>query len=194
VKKILVLILGLLVVNSIGADILLFRLWQKTDETITPIVETKYISPSIVPTLFSPSPSPSPKITSITTPDKKSRNTTIIPIPGTASTDKNFWQDLNGTEFNLNTADYPNLKEAYLEVNFKLFNGNGIAFVRLFDITAGIEVWGSEVKTSSQTFTAVSSEKLTLREGNHLYRIQAKSLTADTVVYNSGRIKIIVEN
>jgi hypothetical protein len=76
----------------------------------------------------------------------------------------------------------------------RLFNGNGTAFVRLFDISAGIEVWGSEVKTNSQSFTALTSEKLILRDGNHLYRIQAKSLTADTTVYNSARIRIITEN
>jgi len=106
----------------------------------------------------------------------------------------NVWENLAGTEFNLNTNDYPNLKEAYFEANMKLVNGNGTAYLRLFDITAGIEVWGSEVEVKSQNFTVVVSGKLTLRSGNHLYRVQAKSLTADTTVFNSGRIKMVFEN
>jgi hypothetical protein len=76
----------------------------------------------------------------------------------------------------------------------KLLNGNGLAYLRLFDITAGIEVWGSEISTNSQDFTSVSSGKMTVRNGTHLYRVQAKSLTADTTIFNSGRIKVILEN
>lgn len=125
---------------------------------------------------------------------KKSRIVSYLPVPGSGETLSNSWVNLSGTEFNFNTADYSDLKEAYFEANLKLRNGNGLAYIRLFDITAGIEVWGSEVQTSSQDFTVVVSGKLTLRSGNHLYRVQAKSLTADTTVFNSGRIKLISEN
>lgn len=191
-KNFLVLILGLLIINAIGADILLFRLWQKTNETIAPLVENKIISPTATPTiLLSPTPTLKPAVVTTT---KKVRSISIIPIPGSGTVQDNSWKDISGTEFNLNTEDYPTLTGAYLEVNMKLFNGNGVAFVRLFDITTGIEVWGSEVKTSSQNFTVITSDKLILRSGNHQYRIQAKSLTADTTVYNSGRIKLITEN
>ena len=191
-KNFLVLILGLLIINAIGADILLFRLWQKSNETIAPLVENKIISPTATPTiLLSPTPTLKPAIVTTT---KKVRSISIIPIPGSGTVQDSSWKDIPGTEFILNTEDYPTLTGAYLEVNMKLFNGNGIAFIRLFDITAGIEVWGSEVKTSSQNFTVITSDKLILRSGNHQYRIQAKSLTADTTVYNSGRLKIITEN
>lgn len=195
-KNWLILILGLLFINAICTDILLARLWKNSSVAETKIItETKYIyptiSPTIAPTLAILSPSEKASKPSALT---KSRQTLFIPIPGSGSTDNNTWQDLPGTEFNFNTSDYPNLVSAYLEINMRLFNGNGAAFVRLFDISAGIEVWGSEVKTSSQSFTALTSEKLTLREGNHLYRIQARSLTADTAVYNSGRIRLITEN
>lgn len=191
-KNFFVLILGLLIINAVGADILLFRLWQKSKETIAPLVENEIIFPTATPTiLLSPTPTLKPAIVTTT---KKVRSISIIPIPGSGTVQDSSWKDIPGTEFILNTEDYPTLTGAYLEVNMKLFNGNGMAFIRLFDITAGIEVWGSEVKTSSQNFTVITSDKLILRSGNHQYRIQAKSLTADTTVYNSGRIKIITEN
>lgn len=129
-----------------------------------------------------------------TLPAKKTRTISYIPVPGPGQTLENKWADLSGTEFNLSTADYPNLKEAYFEANLKLINGNGQSFARLFDVTAGIEVWGSEVSSAGQKFSTISSGKITLRSGTHLYRVQAKSLTADTTVFNSGRIKLILEN
>jgi hypothetical protein len=124
----------------------------------------------------------------------KIKTTQYIPIPGNGSTLENKWTDLPGTEFYISTDDYPNLNGAYFEANMRLLNGNGLAYLRLFDVTAGIEVWGSEISTGSQNFTSVSSGKMTFRTGNHLYRVQAKSLTADTTVFNSGRIKFILEN
>ncbi len=124
---------------------------------------------------------------------KKSRTVSYLPVPGSGETLSNSWVNLPGTEFNFNTADYPDLKEAYFEANLKLLNGNGLAYIRLFDITAGIEVWGSEVQTSSQDYTVIVSGKITLRSGNHTYRVQAKSLTADTTVFNSSRIKLVSE-
>lgn len=124
----------------------------------------------------------------------KTRTIQYMPVPGDGATLENKWVDLPGTEFYLATQDYPGLQEAYFEANLKLLNGNGIAYVRLFDVTTGIEVWGSDTQATSQNFTSVSSGKLTLRTGNHLYRVQAKSLTADTAVFNGGRIKIISLN
>jgi hypothetical protein len=190
VNRWIIVVLGLVVINAIAGDILIAFLWKRPIATNTQVQTNNYIYPT-------PSTSsglePTATPTKIVTEIKKVKSTTFIPIPGSGETLENKWTDIAGTEFNLITTDYPNLKEAYLEVNMRLFNGNGIAYVRLFDVTAGIEVWGSEVQTSSQSFTAVTSNRLTLRPGNHLYRVQAKSLTADTVVYNSGRIRIINE-
>jgi hypothetical protein len=124
----------------------------------------------------------------------KIRSMVYVPVNGSGNVLDTKWTDISGTEFYFNPDDYLGLKEAYFEANMKLLNGNGTAFVRLFDSTAGIEVWGSEIKSSSQTFGSVVSGKLTLRGGNHLYKVQAKSLTADTTVFNGGRIKLVVEN
>jgi len=91
-------------------------------------------------------------------------------------------------------GDYPGLKEIYFEANLKLFNGNGIAYARLYDSTHGIGVQGSEVQTSSQANTVVESGKLSFWGGKNLIKVQSRSLTADTAVYNSGRLRIVMEN
>ncbi len=145
---------------------------------------TKHLSQiSTTPTPSTPSPTPAKIISD--------RQVQYFPIPGSGSTSDNKWVNLSGTEFFLSTNDYPNLSQIYFEANLKLLNGNGLAFLRLFDATAGIEVWGSEISTSSQYFTSASSANLTLRPGTRLYRVQAKSLTADTTIFNSGRLKLI---
>ena len=117
--------------------------------------------------------------------------TAYIPIPGSGSLLAYQWTSLPGTEFYFNPSDFLSMTTAYFEANLKLLNGNGLAFLRLFDLTAGIEIWGSDVQTDSQASTVIVSLPLTFRSGNHLICVQAKSLTADTTVFNSGRLKII---
>lgn len=189
---IIILVINLLAINT--ALIFIWRQFQKVPAATQPDQCSVTCPPQIcdcqTPTIVPVEPT---KTTSITT-KAKTRTTSYVPISGNASTLENKWVDLPGTEFYLNTADYSNLKEAYFEANFKLLNGNGLAFLRLFDVTDKIEVWGSDVQTGSQNFTSVVSTKLTLRSGNHLYRVQAKSLTADTTVFNFGRVKLISEN
>ena len=167
-------------------------------KTPTPVISDQ--CPKTCTDLISLIPAPvcnCPTITVVPTakvkiaPTVKTRNISFYPIPGSGSTLENKWTDIPGTEFTFSTQDYPTLSEVYFEANFKLFNANGIGYVRLYDATDSVGVDGSEIQTSSQSFTSISSGKINLRSGTHSYRIQAKSLTADTTVYNSGRLKLI---
>lgn len=195
------LLFFLIIINLAVIDT---KMFQPKKEVQAPAVEVTDKCPGTCVDLINHSlnaiPSPGAVITQTTitkaieTPKTKTRLIQYMPVPGDGATLENKWIDLPGTEFYLATQDYPGLKEAYFEANMKLLNGNGMAYSRLFDMTAGIEVWGSETKTASQKFNSISSAKLTLRNGNHLYRVQAKSLTADTAIFNGGRIKIITEN
>lgn len=205
-SKILVFLISSLVVNLICLDFVLYYFWQNPPwVSVSVNTQTQEACPSkctdLINTAVSTIPSPAcncsivaPSSAKIVSVPSKTKSTVYIPIPGSGSTLENNWVNLPGTEFNFNTEDHPGLKEVYFEANMKLFNGNGKAFLRLFDITAGIEVWGGNVETSSQNFTSVISGKMTIRPGSHLYRVQAKSLTADTTVFNSGRLKLILEN
>jgi len=196
-SKIKIAWIVVLILNLIAMDVVIYLLWNRK-EKITEVNYDQIISEKVnnlpTPVCNCQSPTLTPTIAIKKTTTAKTKSTQYIPIPGNGSTMENKWVDLVGTEFYISTDDYPNLVGAYFEANMKLTNGNGLAYLRLFDITAGIEVWGSEISTNSFTFTSISSEKLTIRNGTHLYRVQAKSLTADTTVFNSGRIKFILEN
>lgn len=141
---------------------------------------------SVTPTATPKVPTPTAKT--------KVKSVSYVPIPGAGSTLATDWTALAGTDFYLGKADFPGLTEVYFEANVKLLNGNGAAFVRVFDVIHGIAVVGSEVQTSNQTSTFLSSGKISLWEGFNHYQVQAKSLTADTTVYESGRLKMVSEN
>jgi len=117
-----------------------------------------------------------------------------VTIPGTGSSSKNDWEILPGTEFYFDKSDYPGLVEVYFEANMKLFNGNGMAYVRLYDSINGVAVQGSDVQTNSQVNAVVFSGKVNFWAGKNLIKVQAKNLTADTAVYNWGRLRVVTEN
>lgn len=150
----------------------------------------KYIDSKII---AFPTASPSPIKVVIPT-HTKVRTISYLPVPGSNSTTANNWADLSGTDFYFDPHDYSGLISIYFETNLHLFNGNGLAFVRLFDVTHGVGVQGSEVQTSKQADTAVESGQVSFYAGKNLIRVQAKSLTADTTVFTSGRLKITTEN
>ena len=140
--------------------------------------------------------SPTPVVVMPTPQAVKTKTKTVeyFSILVNGQTSNNDWTDLPGTEFYFDTSNYSGLVEIDFESNMKLINGNGLAYTRIFDVTHGIAVSGSEVSAGSQTATVVSSGALSFWAGNNLYRVQAKSLTADTAVFNSGRLKITREN
>lgn len=149
----------------------------------------KYIDSKIV----IPTPTTLTKTVYQTAPKTKTRSVVYIPIPGSGFTTNNVWTDLSGTDFYFNKSDYPGLIEVAFEANIKLFNGNGTAYVQIFDVTHGVGVQGSDVSTNSQTSTAVISGSVSFWAGKNLYRVQAKSLTADTAMFDGGRLKLTLE-
>lgn len=189
----IILIIDLLVMNLLLA-VLAYRSFslpptnQKIIPTLTPIPTPSPSSPtiSVLPTL-TPQPSKIPAATS----RQPTRRVTYISIPGNGSTLANVWTDLPSTDFYFDTADFPGLTEVYFEANLKLFNGNGIAYARLYDVNHSIGVPGGEVQSTKQVDTAVISAKVNFWPGISLIRIQAKSLTADTTIFNGGRLKIV---
>lgn len=131
--------------------------------------------------------------TAVTT-RSKIKSVVYLPISGSGSTLQNDWASVTGTDFYMTKNDYQGLTGVYFEANVKLLNGNGKAYVRLFDITHSIGVDGSELFTTSQLSAFLTSGAINLWEGYNHYVVQIKSLTADTAVFDSGRLKIITEN
>lgn len=121
----------------------------------------------------------------------KALQVSYIPISGPLNTTSTDWYDAPGTDFNLNIADYGKSAYTTWDVSLKVAHGNGTAYARLFDVTHGIAVIGSEVSLSNNsTLTQVSSGRLNFWSGNNLYRVQIKSLNSFEVTFGSGRVKI----
>lgn len=120
--------------------------------------------------------------------------TTFIPLGGSASTISQGWVDVNGSDVYISLSDYNNGNVwVGFDATIKIDGGNGQAFARLFDVTHGIAVSGSEVSTSSGSFAVASAENISLWAGNNLYRAQIKSLNGLTASYSSGRVKIVTK-
>ena len=153
------------------------------------------LSPTVTPT---PTPTPARIATQSVaggpTPKPKVRSTSYLPISVSGSTSSQDWAGLSGTEFYFDIANYPGLVSIYFEANIRLLNGNGTAYVRLFDTVHGIGVQGSQTQTTNQASTAVESGQVSFWSGKNLIRVQAKSLTADTAIFDGGRLRIITEN
>ena len=140
------------------------------------------------------SPTPAIKIIYQTVPKAKVRSTTYVTLAGSGSTTNRDWVNVAGSDFYFNPADYPGLVSVYFEANMKLMTGSGRAYVRLYDSTNGIGVQGSEVSTQVGMDTVVESGLVSFWQGKNLIRVQVKSLTTESAVYNSGRLRIVTEN
>lgn len=133
------------------------------------------------------------KTSVVTVQNKKTSHVAYLPISGSLSQIAYDWVSVPGSQFNFNKASYSGLKEIKFESNMKLLNGNGMAFVRLFDTTHGVAVTKSQVQTANQNDTVITSEPINFMDGNNLIEVQIKSLTADSTVFNSGKLVITSE-
>jgi len=137
--------------------------------------------------------SATPKTTTgITTPASAKKNTSYIGLNGPVSTTSTQWIDIPGVEVYIDLVnDYGKAATAGWEANLKVAHGNGQAFARLFDVTHGTAVDGSEISTTNNpNYSIVSSSNIYLWAGRNLYRLQLKSLNSFEVTFLSGHIKI----
>lgn len=130
--------------------------------------------------------------TIIKTQSQKSQQTSYISLDGTVSTTGTSWVDAPGIEvaFDL-TKDYSKDALVSWEASLKVAHGNGQAYARLFDVTHGIAVAGSEISTTNNSsYLRVSSGNLGLWAGRNVYRVQLKSLNSFEITYTGGRMRI----
>lgn len=109
-------------------------------------------------------------------------------------TTRNDWTDLDGTDFSYDPGTYGNVKEVHWVPRIKTTNG-GEASSRLFDVTNGTSVPGSEVSTTNyKSFTEVKSGVLTLSDGKNTFRVQIKSASGYEANFEKGKLKIVIVN
>lgn len=133
------------------------------------------------------------KVVEKTTTSTSQPQVIYIPLGGGGSTTSKEWADVGNAEVYFEIGDYPNVDRIYFEGFINVKHGNGKAFARLYDVTHGIGVQGSDIYTDSESFTLVESGSLSFWQGKNLYRIQIKSLNGYEASIDSGRIKIILK-
>lgn len=115
-----------------------------------------------------------------------------IQISGSGSTQNTGWTDVMGTDFSFDvTRDFDKNAKFAWEGFLKIANANGTAYARIYDVTHGIGVDGSEISvTNKADYTRANSTNMNFWAGRNLYRVQIKSLNTFNVDYMGGKIRV----
>lgn len=127
------------------------------------------------------------------TPTPTANKIAFIPLGSSGSTQNTSWTDVPNAQVWLNfSGEYGQLAKAWWDAFLRVDNANGTTYARLFDVTHGIAVNGSEISVSNTTNSTdvESAGNLQFWSGRNLYRVQIKSLNSSTAFFDSGRIKI----
>lgn len=173
-----------------------------TQNTQTPGSQTNFVTKDEVANLvsqavssISASPQPAsaktaPPVSSATA--KPAPKITYIPLGVSGNTQNTDWTDVSSSDTYINfTGDYGSLAYASWDAVLRVGNSNGTAYARLFDVTHGIGVDGSEINlTDTSTPTDIESGRIRFWAGKNLYRVQIKSLNSSTTYFDFGRIRV----
>ena len=134
----------------------------------------------------------STKVQTQSSPPSLKGQTSYISLSGPFTTTATDWYDLKGVEAYIDLEkEYGKGAIVSWESSLKVAHGNGTAYARLFDVTHGIAVSGSEISAVNNADSKlVTSGILNLWAGRNLYRVQIKSLNSFEVTFGEGRIKV----
>ena len=115
-----------------------------------------------------------------------------IQISGSGSTQNTTWTDVVGSDFSFDvTSDFGSGANFAWEGFLKIADANGTAFARIYDVTHGIGVNGSEISiTNKGDYTRANSTNMGFWAGRNTYRVQIKSLNTLNVDYMGGKIRV----
>lgn len=128
--------------------------------------------------------------------DQESKTTSVsqapsyIPLGWVGAATSLSWTVIANQEISINPADYPGYSSMQFEVYLRAYQGNGKAYARLYNNTDGTALLSSEVSTSSQDYTWLTSSKFSLPSGQKAYRLQLKTLTGYEAGAQNARIKV----
>lgn len=130
---------------------------------------------------------PAPTSTTTTTSAPK---TYYIPIGNGGSVASQTETAVTGHEVTIDAGNYAGYKQMVLEANFRIFQGQGTAEVKLFNKTDGTTILNSSVSTTSEDYVTKTSSGFTLPSSSKVYVIQAKSSTAYFVDLQWTRVRV----
>lgn len=150
---------------------------------------SKAVASQSANTKINPTPISTPK-TATTVVQKP--QVSYVPFGSDYSTNNTDWVDAVANEVSFDLAqDYSKGAKASWEASLRVDNANGVAYARIFDVTHGIAVDGSEIAvTDNSNFQRISSGYINLWSGRNVYRVQVKSLNSSQIFYSGGKIRI----
>ena len=99
--------------------------------------------------------------------------------------------DVDGVQAYIDTTNYGKIKQAVFEATLQIPNGNQKVYARLFNTTDKHPVWFSEVSLEGSKPKLLTSEPITLDQGNKLYQVQMKTQLKDKANLLQSRIRIL---
>lgn len=116
--------------------------------------------------------------------------TVYIPVGNSGSVSSLTETNITGHEVTIDASNYPGFKQMVLEANFRIFQGQGMASLRLYNKTDGLIILNSEISTTSEDFVTKTSSGFSLLSSSKTYVVQAKSTTAYSVDLQWSRIRV----
>jgi hypothetical protein len=115
-----------------------------------------------------------------------------IQISGSGSTEKTDWVDVIGSDFSFDVnSDFGKGANFAWEGFLRIPSGGGTAYGRIYDVTHGVAVNGSQISVTDQRdFTRANSANMYFWAGRNVYRVQIKSLDLYDVDYTGGKIRV----
>lgn len=114
----------------------------------------------------------------------------FIPF-GSGSSSASDWQDIEGLQVYIDSTNYEGITRVTFEASLRIPTGNQTAYVRLFNKTDKHPVWFSEVSLTGGTAQLLTSEPITLDQGNKLYQVQMKTQLKYQAILDQARIHVI---
>ncbi len=116
-------------------------------------------------------------------------STVYIPLGSGGTSDDANWYSLSGYEISMDPGEYSGYTGMQLEVSMKLNEKVGTANARLLNSSDNSAV-SSEVTTTSDSFTLLSTGGFKLPAGRKTYQLQLKSSQNRTIQLQNARIKV----
>lgn len=105
-------------------------------------------------------------------------------------------QDANWTyteincDISLNPNDFSGYSSIQLEGDMRLTQIVGTFYVRLYNVTDSSAVSSSDMSTTADSYTLVSSSKFNLAPGTKTYRLQLKSSSNTQAIIKNARLRV----
>jgi len=114
----------------------------------------------------------------------------FIPF-GSGSSTAGDWQDVQGIQATIDTANFPGLKSVTFEATVRIPTGNEVAYIRLYNVTDKHPIWFSEISLEGGTPKLLISRPIILDSGSKLYQVQMKTSLKFQAIFDQARLHII---